>query len=217
MSYRPGGCAAALALCAAAIVGASQTASAGTSLPVWIYASSSGASLSGLTVTVDVSDGGTYAIFSVDNASTGVNSGAVVTQICFEQTAYSQQYLGSAALVAPFGPGVNYVNGSSPPNPGGGLSPSWGGNLFSTQPSAPPPVNGVGSGEQVSVRFDHLSGMTYSTLVNDLVADPMLFRVAMHIQAVGTSGDSVWGVTVPAPGAAALLGLAIGTGRRRRA
>lgn len=210
------GCGAVLATCVGVIGGAVGSAAAGSAFPVSIYANDDGASLSGLTVTVNVSDGGSFAIFSIANSSSGVNSGAVVTSIYFETTSFSSLYLGSGAFITPFDPGVSYVVGATPGNPGGGLSPSWNGNLFSGKPTSPPPMNGVGSGEQVSVRFDYLSGMNYATLVTDLMGDPSLFRVAMHIQNVGTNGDSVWGVTVPTPGAAALLGVAAVIGGRRR-
>jgi len=216
MSRRSGGFGALLAACVAVVGGAVHSAAAGTPFPVSVYANGGGASLSGLTVTLDVSDGGSFAIFSIANTSTGVNAGAVVTSIYFESSNFSSMFLGSGAFVTPFDPGVSYVVGATPTNPGGGISPSWNGNLFSGRAVSPAPSNGVGSGEQVSVQFSYLAGMNYANLVSNLTSDPSLFRVAMHIQNVGTSGDSVWGVNVPTPGAAALLGAAVLVGRRRR-
>lgn len=210
---------AAIALSAVAALGAATDHAAAFSLPIGIYNNSGGASLSGLNVTMNVSDGGSFAIFSIQNASSGVNAGAVVTSLYFESTQYSNFFLGAGSLVTPFDPGVNYSTGSSPANPAaGGLAPSWSGNKFTASPSSPPPVNGINSGEQLSVKFSYLNGLDFASLTSTLSSNPDAFRVAMHIQNVGENGQSVWGTSVPAPGAAALLGLAavVGGARRRR-
>lgn len=197
---------------------ATMSASASFTLPVSIYNNADSASLSGMSISVNVSDGGSFAIFSIQNSSSGVNANCVVTSIYFESTAFSIASLASGALVTPFDPGVSYSVGATPPNPAaGGLAPSWGGNMFSAKPNSPSPVHGVGSGEQVSARFNYIGGMDFATLQSMLLSDPTKFRIAMHIQGVGEGGgSSVWGVTVPSPGAAALIGLAGLVGVRRR-
>ncbi|MBX3354479.1 MAG: PEP-CTERM sorting domain-containing protein [Phycisphaeraceae bacterium] len=196
-------------------IGASL-ANASVTLPIAVYNNAGGASLSGLNVTVNISDGGSFALFSIQNNSSGLNAAAVVTGIYFESTAFSSAFLGAGVLDAPFMTGVNYSPGATPGNPAGGMSPSWGGNKFTAGPASPPTANGVNSGEEVGVRFAYLGGMDFATLTTALVTDPSLFRVAMHIQSVGFDAQSVWGITVPAPGALALLGAAGGLSLRRR-
>lgn len=184
-----------------------------------IYENADGADLTGLSLWVKVTDQTSYADLEFGNSSVNPNDEAVVTKIMFEKTAFSSMYLGAFGGIVggEEAPGVDFSVGGFT-GIGGDL---WNHNtdtLWQVDADPPPVQKGIDPGEYLPLRVQYANGGTY----NDLVAalGDGSFRIVMHIQAVGSDSDSVWGVThvIPLPSAAG-LGLAglllVGAHRRR--
>lgn len=182
--------------------------------------------VSGLDLWIDVLQNGASVDFVFHNTSTTTS---VITSIYFEDTAFSSAYLSGGRIVTPQPSGVNFRTTAHPNNPAGSIRDyggEWGGNLFAVGARNPRPLNGIGIGETLTLRFG-LSGITFNELLDGL-GDPLAFRIAQHVQRVGVTEDSVWTVndpfvrTVPLPSGATagLLGLGVvgaaRASRRRR-
>jgi len=124
----------------------------------------------------------------------------------------------------PFGTGVTFSAGGSPPVlPGGNnASPSF--SVTSRFAAAnPKPFNGVNPGDEINLRFSFASGMAFGDLISAL--DNGTLRVGMHVIAFSSGGsesflgDPIPPVNpVPLPSAAGLglVGLGVIGARRRR-
>lgn len=161
---------------------------------------------------VDVVDQGATVDFIFHNDSTD----GVVSSIYFETNNVSSGLIANGALGATTGT-VNFSVGATPPSPPGSISGfggSWGGNLFAADADSPPPTNGVGVGETLTISFDLLG--SYGSVLSALQNPDGGFRIAQH--AISFGQNSIWTTNmVPAPGAAALLGFGgLFVGRRRR-
>jgi hypothetical protein len=83
--------------------------------------------------------------------------------------------------------------------------------VLSADSDSPIQASGVNPGETVGLLFDLYSGKNYSDIINKLNAGEI--RIGLHVQAIGTCGNSdsfVNNPVVPAPGA--ILLAAMGTG-----
>ncbi|GAB4384322.1 MAG: hypothetical protein Kow0022_06520 [Phycisphaerales bacterium] len=157
---------------------------------------------------VDVIDMGSSVDFVFHNDSTD----GVVSNIYFEQN----DLIVNGVIAGQTGQ-VSLSTGGSPPHPAGSIvnfGGSWGGNLFQVSAVSPPPANGIGVGETLTVTFDLLG--SYADVLAALqpgAADG--FRIAQHVISFGPS--SFWTTNVPAPGASALLAVGgLMMSRRRR-
>jgi len=160
---------------------------------------------------VDVIDQGSTVDFVFHNDSTD----GVVAAIYFESNGVSTGLMANGALGATSGI-VNFDTPASPGSPPGSISGfggTWGGNLFAADADSPAPTNGIGVGETLTISFDLLG--SYGDVLGALQNPDTGFRIAQHATSFGQ--NSIWTTTVPAPGAAALLGLGgLIAGRRRR-
>lgn len=126
----------------------------------------------------------------------------------------------SSASINNSDPGVNFAAGGSPPDPQGGINPSWGTNFFSMSATAPMPQNnGLSLGESLSVTFTHDGTFSLAAFM-DALGDGSI-RMAQHYLGFGPDSDSEWlgtTVIVPLPSAAwAGLALIAGIGGMRAA
>jgi hypothetical protein len=116
--------------------------------------------------------------------------------------------------------GVSFSQGAAPPNlPGGNmLSPAFSTSTGLSADSNPPAQpNGVNPGEQLSLTMTLNPGKTFGDVIAALNVGGSALRVGIHVQGFADGGSESFINQVPAPGAAALLGLgALAVGRRRR-
>jgi PEP-CTERM motif len=125
--------------------------------------------------------------------------------------------LTSAIAVTDSGAGVSFSFGAAPPNPGGGAG--WNAE-FAADSDAPTSSNGVNPFEWVQFTFGY-TGSFASLLDSFSTTDS---HVALHVQAIGTSGNSDWMQTttppIPEPSTYALMLAGLGAvgfmARRRR-
>lgn len=140
-------------------------------------------------------------------------------------SAISEIYFDDGTLLAQStivnGPGVNFVAGANPGNlPGGNtILPAF--NVtqgFLAEASSPPPMNGVGPGEAVTIYYTLQGSQTLGDTLGALASGAL--RIGVHV--IGfANGDSASFVNtpVPLPGAlllfgSALLGAGVMTQRR---
>ena len=164
-------------------------------------------------LSLDVSELGGQALFTIANASGGLASS--ITQIYFD--------FGSTSLFAiPNGinfsatnssaTGVKYENGSNPGVLPGGKTVGFTVDDSGSAQSGPGGVmwNGVNPGEYVGFLGTFTSGSSFSALLSALNSGD--FRVGLHVQAIapGDKSDSYVNVSpVPLPAAAWLFGSAL--------
>jgi len=122
------------------------------------------------------------------------------------------------------GSGVSFSEGAAPPDlPGGdSIVPQFNAS-FSADSDAPPPINGVNPGEEVTVFFSLDGGNSFTDLLDDIAAGDL--RVGIHVQAFASGGSESFindpGPIdpIPEPGSLvvwSLLGVAGIAYRRRR-
>lgn len=187
---------------------AAAAAASADRVDLFVFENADGVDTSIVDLWVDVIDQGSNIDFVFHNDST---MGAV-TAVYFE----TNNLIANGLIFGSAGT-VNFAAGASPASPAGSVfafGGSWAGNTYSADADSPGPTNGVGVGETLTVRFDLLG--SYADVLAALApsaADG--FRIAEHAQAFGPY--SLWTSNVPAPGAAAFLGLAgLLAARRRR-
>jgi len=177
-------------------------------------------------LSVEVSPFGTNQVdFTFRNAGP---TPATITAVYFDDGTL----LGIASVIS--GPGTSFSQGATPPNlPGGeniGFEVTAG---FLVDADNPGPHNGVNPGEWLTIRFNLLDGVTYADTLAAIDAGFAnngghgTLRIGLHVQAIGTSGQSAAfvntgvpdGPEVPLPGVAAMgfAGLAVVARRRRLA
>lgn len=155
--------------------------------------------------------GGNQVLFTFTNNGTISSS---ITQIYFDDGALS----GIASVNGSLG--TAFSVSATPSNlPGGNsISPAFTASL-SAGAADPPPHNGVNLGEWLGILFDLQEDKTYADVLDALElgltdgANANALRVGLHVQSIGTGGDSDSFINtgvIPAPGAA-LLGF-IGLG-----
>ena len=161
-------------------------------------------------VAMTVSDlGSNQVAFKFDNNGPVASS---ITDVYWEASA-----LTGTVSINDSGSGVSFSWGASPPNPGGGAG--WNAE-FDADSNFPTAFNGVNPGEWVRFVFNY-SG-TFASLLGGINDNSS--HVALHVQAIGTSGESDWIQTttppVPEPETYALMLAGLGVvgfmARRRR-
>lgn len=182
-----------------------------TRVDLLVYENADNANTAVLDLWVDVlpSVGGVDFVFHNDGTD------GVVTAVYFEGSAFAGAL--SGGVISAESAGVDFSVGATPPNPaqpGFLYGGSWLGNLFSADANPPPSTKGINHGgtETLTISFS-LSGATVADVVAAL--NDGSFRIAQHVQSIGTGDFSVWTIN-PAPGSVALLGLAGFAARRRR-
>jgi hypothetical protein len=158
-------------------------------------------------ITLDVTDaGGGNVNVTVLNAS---GEPAVVAAVYFDGGVLdSIVNIGNTS-------GVDFSEGGSPPNLPGGNTIGFDADLLATA-NPPPPQNGVGAGEQLTVTLGIAAGSDFDDVLAALSSGDL--RVGLHVIAF-ESGGSESVVNVPAPGALGLVGIglaALATRRVRR-
>lgn len=176
---------------------------------------------SGLALSVFVSSPVSGQIeFRFRNDSTGINAGAVVTSLHFENVPFAANLSFNSIVGNSSSPLVNFGSGSLGSNLFGGNNINWMGNFFFAERTngSGGVSRGLNTGEQIMIRFNLLNGATLAQVEQNLVGSTGRMRLASHVQSL-EAGQSV-SVTyvVPSPGAASLVGLGLLlAGRRRRA
>jgi hypothetical protein len=118
---------------------------------------------------------------------------------------------------SPTSTGVKFQDGASPADPPG-LGGDWAGAAADADP--PPAQTGVERGESAGFLLTMLDGVDWDDIVAGFQSGSL--RMALHIQSIGTTGDSDTYqsvVPVPEPASVLLLGSAVGVAalaRRRR-
>mgnify|MGYP001248640582 CR=1 FL=1 len=118
--------------------------------------------------------------------------------------------------------GVSFSQGAAPPQlPGGGAFNSGNTAYFTADSDSPVSHNGINAAsEWLTLQFNLRTGKTLNDVLNAMNAG--LLQVGLHVQAIGTRGDSASYVSVvPEPGFYGLLslglaGLYAAVARRRR-
>lgn len=178
-----------------------------------VFENDSGTDTTGLEINLELVDGGSYVDFNITNNST---IGGIATMVLVEQSDVTSLFNGNQ--ISADGVGSNWGMGSTGSTPPGSLahtSGPWSGTYMNAEAIPSPVIHGIDSGESLTLRFD-LGGTSYSDVLSAVASQDL--RLVTHIQALGTNDDqSVWGVTVPAPGTLALGGFAaFGLAVRRR-
>jgi hypothetical protein len=178
-----------------------------------VYENASGVDVSQLNMWVDVTDRGTGVDFIFHNDS----QEGVISNIYFEQTAFSFANLVNPKIINPQYSTVNFSAGGNPSEPKGDLRDfggSWEGNLFSA--GAKSSKSKIDPGEYLTIRFDYKQGIDFSDILTGL-SDPEKFRMAQHVQGLSKCDASVWTVSsVPLPATLVLLAAGLPFIMRRR-
>jgi hypothetical protein len=162
-------------------------------------------------VAMDVTDeGGGQVRFTFTNSGPDASS---IEGIYFDDGTL----LGIASVNS--GPGVMFVPGANPMDlPGGNLAdPDFMVTSgFLAEASQPPPVNGVGPGEWVTIVYDLQAGGDFADVLDELTTGAL--RIGLHVIGFDSGGsDSFINNPVPEPGTALLMGLGLlAMGRMRR-
>jgi hypothetical protein len=157
-----------------------------------IFENTDGVDVSGLDLWVDVIDGGSYVDFEFHNDSL-VNSFISSVYIENAGASLSGSALSGGSIVFE-STGVNFSNGSTPPNPPGAIG-GWGGNAYAVNADSPSSSNGINPGEWMTLRMDY-EDANYGEILSMISTGDL--RLAQHIQGIGQS--SVWGTTGDEPG-----------------
>lgn len=214
-------------IASAALGFAAATAGAAEIVSIHIFENADNAPLLGLDVSLEVTDaGGGIANLSLINNSWGQNQAGRISEIYFELSDISQSFLISGIdenNPEKNGPQfVDFAEANNYQKPDGGL-PGWnsGAETLYQIGQASGNMWGVHTAESLELQVNYGNGMTYGEFLNSIVTQDG-FRIAMHIQSVGTDDESsIWGVTstvIPLPSAVVLAGAGLGivAGRRRR-
>ncbi len=132
-----------------------------------------------LTVEVEQGADDTEASFTFWN---NVGIAASITDVYFDDGSL----LGIASISS--SAGVSFSEGAAPPDLPGGNCCSFDAT-FSADSNAPVAPNGVNSStEWLTIIFNLVGGMTFADTIAALISGDL--RLGMHVQAIGTSGDS---------------------------
>ena len=153
-------------------------------------------------LSLNVTDaGGGHVLFTFGNSGPAAS---VLSEVYFDDGTLQtlDQLTGSS--------GVAFSNGASPPNlPGANsVNPPFAAT-FAAQANNPSPMNGVGPGETLGVRFTIESGDSFQDVIDALNSGAL--RVGIHVQGLPSGGsESFIDHPVPEPEALALFGVAAG-------
>ena len=195
-----------------AVLAATAATACADVYPLSVFENAGNTSIAGLNLILEINPAPGGADLTFRNDST---IGSVITAIYLEGTTASQHLLLNPTIL-PQMPGVSFGPGASPPNPPGsiaGFGGPWQGNAFTLQANDPAPHKGLNPGDWLTLRFDGSASSIQHAL------EQGQFRIAQHVQGLGSGGeDSVWATTtaIPAPSSAALLILAGSVALRRR-
>ncbi|WP_241537539.1 PEP-CTERM sorting domain-containing protein [Cyanobacterium aponinum] len=114
--------------------------------------------------------------------------------------------------------GVDFVQGSSPPNPQGGIN--WVDDFSAQRDTPQPQKKAIANGESLEFIFNLASGKSFDDVLNGFSSDPTTLAIGLHVQGIGDSGKSDWFETtqftppqpVPEPLTILGTGLALGLG-----
>lgn len=192
-------------LAALALVGGLAISSAATASTSFSLFTSNGNQNISSQLAMDTSASGNQVFFTFLN---NVGIASSITDIYFDLGTASGFSLSNMSIADQVG--VKFSMGAAPGNvPGGntiGFTADSGLSADSDAPVAPNGINALGDYLTISAL---LSSGTYDALLRDLRSG--MFRVAMHVQAIGTAGgsDSYVTTAVPLPAAAWLFGSAL--------
>lgn len=148
-------------------------------------------------ITLDVTDaGGGNVAIELSNAA---GEDAVIAAVYFDG-----DVLDAIVSITNDPPGVEFSAGGAPPNLPGGNPIGFDADLLATA-DAPPPQNGVGPGEALTITLSIAPGSDFDDVLAALASTDL--RVGIHVIAF-ESGGSESLVNVPEPGALALIALA---------
>jgi hypothetical protein len=160
-------------------------------------------------ISIDVTDaGGGNVDITISNAGP---EDSVVAAVYFDG-----DVLDSIVAIVNDPPDVEFSEGGSPPDLPGGNTIGFSADLLATADS-PPPQNGVGPGEELTITLAIASGSDFADVIAAL--NNASLRIGLHVIAFeGEGSESV--VNVPEPGTFALLALGatlLAAARSRRA
>ncbi len=208
-----------IALCAA-IGGLSSAAVADLSLTYNIFEDSPPPlNQSGLALGVFISSpvAGTVD-FRFSNNSTGINAGAVITSMHFQQVPFASNLSFNSIVGNSSTPLISFATSSG--NPPGGNNISWGSSFYVAERTngSGGVSRGLNTGEFVTIRFNLLNGTTLAQVEQNVQATSGRMRIASHVQALDAGQSVSVQYVVPTPGAGALVALGgLVASRRRRA
>ncbi len=156
-----------------------------------------------LFVDVTAGPGANQISFTFTNVGGSLSS---ITDVYFDDGSL----LGIASVIN--GTGVDFSQGATPGNlpAGNNASPPFvatAGFTADSNPAVQP--NGVNPGETLTIVFDLVNGKTISDALDELASGAV--RIGIHVQGFGDGGSEsfVNSTSVPEPGTAALLALAL--------
>tara|TARA_E500000318_G_scaffold110495_1_gene126113 strand:- start:409 stop:990 length:582 start_codon:yes stop_codon:yes gene_type:complete len=173
-------------------------------MPFMIFENADSVVTDHLHLGVEAFDAGGSIDFVLTNASAGPG---VITSLLIENSTVTSGLTFSELI----GPDWSAGGHANPP---GSIdhSTGWAGTFMSFRADPSPVHNGLDAGDSLTLRFD-LNGASFADAYEAFANSD--FHFVAHIQAIGAS--SVWGVNVPTPASALMLGMAgIAASWRRR-